>query len=70
MTTLEQLRKKYVSFNPKRNVYTFPITGMKESKLRQLLDDLYSVFDEIDTSNVIFSISNPKPIGYIACYIK
>lgn len=70
MTTLEQLRNKYISFNPKANVYTFTITGMKESKLKQLLDDLYSVFDEIDTSNVTFSISNPKPTGYIICSIK
>ena len=68
--TLKEIRNKYISFNPKRNVYTFPITGMQEKQLRQLFDDLYSFFDEIDTTNVTFSISNPKPIGYIACYIK
>lgn len=70
MTTLEQLRKKYISFNPKKDVYTFTITGMGEKQLRQLLDDLYNVFDEIDTSHVTFNISNPQPVGYIACYVK
>lgn len=70
MTTLEQLRKKYISFNPKANVYTFTITGMGEKQLRKLLDDLYNVFDKIDTSHVFFSISNPNPMGYIACYMR
>lgn len=70
MTTLETLREKYLSFNPKANTYTFDVNYKPFDYIDEMYNELVdsNIFNEI-TPRVSFDFNN-IPFGYIECHLK